>query len=207
MAVIIEGIITVLCGFAVMPFLVSSPATTRWMTEQERRFAAWRMTCDAAGQDDESGTQSMKEGLRLVLKDWKILILVLQQLLIVCSSAYGFFFPVSPTSPHGTQIEPNLTTSQAIVASLKYNTTQTLLLTAPPYFVALGISIAVAWSSGKYNERAFHIAIPMLVTSLGNILVIALPLDNIGGRYFGMYLMTLGMSLLPFPLASNPYSC
>jgi len=170
---IIEGLITVACGLAVLPFLVSSPASTRWMNEEERRFAAWRMTADAAGQDDEGGTQSMKEGIKLVMKDWKILILILQQLLIVCSSSFGFFFP-------------------AIVGSLGYPTTQTLLLTAPPYFVALGVSIAVAWSSGKYNERAFHIAIPMLVTCVGNVLVIALPLNNIGGRYFGMYCMTLG---------------
>jgi MFS family permease len=171
--VLLEGIITFTCGLAVVFVLPSAPSNTRWLNEEERRFAQWRMARDTAGQVDEEGEQSVKAGVKLVFKDWKILVLVLQQLLIVCSSSYGFFFP-------------------AIVKSLGFKTTQTLLLTAPPYFVALAISIAVAWSSGRFNERALHIGLPMLVTAIGNILTITLPLSNIGGRYFAMFLMVLG---------------
>lgn len=65
-------------------------------------------------------------------------------------------------------------------------------MSGPPYFFAFFASIFVAWSSTRLNERALHIAIPMVLSVIGNILAITLPLSNIGGRYFAMFLMTVG---------------
>ncbi|WVR06119.1 hypothetical protein IAU60_003149 [Kwoniella sp. DSM 27419] len=138
----------------------------RFLSEEQRRLAGWRVAGDAAGEADEGDQTSIKKGLRLILKDWK-------QMFISCVQSFSYFFP-------------------SIVASLGFGTNQTLLMSGPPYFFAFFASIAVAWSSTRFNERAYHIAVPMVLSVIGNILAITLPLSNIGGRYFAMFLMTLG---------------
>lgn len=68
------------------------------------------------------------------------------------------------------------------------------------------MSVAVAWSSSKYNERAFHIVVPMLFGAIGNILVITLPFSAVGGRYFAMFLMTVG-TYCAFNCESSTSAC
>lgn len=79
----------------------------------------------------------------------------------------------------------------SIVKTLGYNKVVTLLLTAPPYAFAFFGSLGNSIHAGKTNERAFHIAIPMAISMIGNILCISLTAT--GGRYFAMFLMTLGV--------------
>jgi hypothetical protein len=50
----------------------------------------------------------------------------------------------------------------------------------------------MAWSSDRFNERAFHLLGSQLITILGLILTIVIPLDNLGGRYAGLVILTLG---------------
>ena len=78
--VILEGLITIVVGVAVFFILPSLPSKTKWLSEEQRRLAVWRMTVDGAGEADEGGDQSIKTGIRLVLKDWKILLLIFQQM-------------------------------------------------------------------------------------------------------------------------------
>jgi hypothetical protein len=92
---------------------------------------------------------------------------------ISCVQSFTYFFPT-------------------IVSSLGFGKNETLLLSGPPYFFAFFVSIGVAYSSAKLNERALHIAIPMILSFVGNILVITLPFTAIGARYFAMFLMTIG---------------
>jgi hypothetical protein len=65
--------VTVAVGIAVFFILPSLPSKTRWLSEEQRRLAVWRMTGDAAGEADEGGDQSIKTGIRLVMKDWKVI--------------------------------------------------------------------------------------------------------------------------------------
>ncbi|KAJ9094094.1 hypothetical protein QFC21_006195 [Naganishia friedmannii] len=81
---------------------------------------------------------------------------------------------------------------KTIVKTLGYNTNQTLLLTAPPYMFAFICSVAVAYSSSSFDERGYHIAVPMAIACVGNILVIALPKSQVAGRYIAMFLLCLG---------------
>ncbi|KAI5480783.1 Allantoate permease [Pseudohyphozyma bogoriensis] len=172
---ILEGAITSFLGISCYFLLPSLPSKTTWLSDEERRLSIWRMTIDTAGSNEEEDNLniSKKEAAILVLKDWKILLLILQQLFISHSQSFTYFFP-------------------SIVASLGYNTNQTLLLTAPPYFFAFFSSIAVAVSSSHYHETGYHIAIPMITCAIGNILAITLPLTSIGARYFSMFLLCAG---------------
>ena len=85
----------------------------------------------------------------------------------------------------------------SIVGTLGYNTTVTLLLTAPPYFFAFFCSMATSFHAGHKSERGYHIAIPMFFALLGNLLAMFVP--SLGGRYFSMFLMTAG-SYSPYNL-------
>ena len=77
-----------------------------------------------------------------------------------------------------------------MVETLGFNTTITLVLTCPPYVIAGAISIAVSWSSGRFNERTWHITISKLVALVG--FVLACTTMNVGARYFAMCVFTVG---------------
>ncbi|KAI5480780.1 mfs transporter [Pseudohyphozyma bogoriensis] len=172
---IIEGALTSGVGLACYFLLPSLPSKTKWLSEEERRLSIWRMTVDTSGSNEEEDNLDMTrmQAVRLVLKDWKIMLLIAQQLFIAMSQSFTYFFP-------------------SIVQSLGFGTTETLLLTAPPYFFAFFASVGVAFSSARYRETGFHIAIPMVLCFVGNVMAITLPLNQIGARYFSMFLLCAG---------------
>lgn len=65
-------------------------------------------------------------------------------------------------------------------------------MSGPPYFLAFFLSVGVAISSSRMNERAWHISIPMFASFIGNILCFTLPLSNVAGRYTAMFLLPIG---------------
>jgi len=75
--------------------------------------------------------------------------------------------------------------------TLGYNTTVTLLLTAPPYAAAFVGSIVVAFSSAHFKERCFHIVIPLISSLIGNIMAMLVP--GFGLRYFSIFLTLFGV--------------
>lgn len=77
-----------------------------------------------------------------------------------------------------------------ITAALGFNTTDTLLLTAPPWIWAVLVSIPNAWHADYTGERFFHYAWPALACIVGYI--IAICASSIGARYFAGFLMTTG---------------
>jgi hypothetical protein len=68
-----------------------------------------------------------------------------------------------------------------VVETLGFDTTTTLALTCPPYLVAGFISVAVSWSSGRFNERTWHTTASKLVACAG--FAIAAGTYNIAARY------------------------
>jgi hypothetical protein len=158
--VILEGAVTAFVGIAVYFVLPSYPDKCTFFNDEQRRLSVWRTTQDAMGEADE-GETSLKKGAKLVFKDWKasrssrarvqstypdapqILMLIFQQMFISCSQSFTYFFPT-------------------IVKTLGFGANETLLLTAPPYLFAFFCSVAVAYSSSRFEERGFHIAIPMV---------------------------------------------
>lgn len=68
--------------------------------------------------------------------------------------------------------------------------TLTLLLGCPPALLAAVLALALAYTSDKYSERTFHIAIPLLVALVG-LIISAASLDSIA-RYVSIYLYLAG---------------
>jgi ABC-type dipeptide/oligopeptide/nickel transport system permease component len=86
-----------------------------------------------------------------------------------------------------------LTTSQffpTVVSSLGFNTTITLVLTAPPSLVAGVVGICVGISSGKFNDRTWHITVMMGIAVVG--FVISAVTLNVPARYLSCFLFASG---------------
>ncbi|EOD44167.1 putative allantoate permease protein [Neofusicoccum parvum UCRNP2] len=169
---ILEGCFTIGVALLAGLLLPNYPKDVKWLTDEEREYAIWRLSTEVAGQDDGEDDKSVWYGGLLALKDPKVYMLILIQFSLNTGMAYTYFFP-------------------SIVKTLGYNKVVTLLLTAPPYAFAFFGSLGNSIHAGKTNERAFHIAIPMAISMIGNVLCISL--TSTGGRYFAMYLMTLGV--------------
>ncbi|KAF9874419.1 hypothetical protein CkaCkLH20_07982 [Colletotrichum karsti] len=132
---IIEGSVTALVAIFGFFLLPDDPSETRWLTEEERKLAVDRIRRDTVGQQERGSTL---DGLKQACKDPRTwLFCFIQNTHISCCSFNNFF----PT----------------IVRSMGFQSTTALLLTAPPYFVSGILGIPLAWSSGKFNERTWHI--------------------------------------------------
>lgn len=160
---IIEGSITVfvaLCSLAILP---DWPSTTRWLTTTERAVAEWRLIRDA-GQVDEDD-ERWSYGFKLTFKDWRVYVFCLMLLCIQVSSATSNFFP-------------------SVVETLGYTRVKTLLLTAPPYFLGMTISIVNNYSADRLQNSSFHIMWPMVLSIIG--FVVGASATAEGPRYFAM---------------------
>jgi len=77
-----------------------------------------------------------------------------------------------------------------VVETLGFSSTITLVLTCPPYLIAGAVTVLVSWSSGKFNERTWHITISKIVATIG--FVAACATLNTIGRYISMVVFTIG---------------
>ncbi|KAL2824946.1 major facilitator superfamily domain-containing protein [Aspergillus cavernicola] len=166
---IIEGAITIFIAMIAVFILPNFPRTTTWLSEEEKQLAAWRLEEDI-GEDDwvDSEQQSFLHGAMLAFSDIKTWILMLLILCIVSSASVTNFFPT-------------------VVETLNYGNIETLLLTAPPYVLAVITAFANAWHADRTGERYFHITLPLYVAVVA--FVIAATTTAVGPRYLSMMLM------------------
>jgi MFS family permease len=170
---IIEGVITVVIAVSAFWVLPNFPRTTSWLTEEERQLAVYRLKEDV-GEDDwtSSESQTFFHGLKLALADIKTWILTVLLLAIVSSASVTNFFPT-------------------VVKTLGYSNVKTLLLTAPPYVLAVITTYLNAWHADRTGERFLHIVLPLCVGVVAFILCAAT--HSIAGRYVAMMLMVPGV--------------
>lgn len=165
---IILGIVTF--GIAVIAIFVlpDHPLTTRWLSEEQRQLAHARMERDTVGLEESRGSWV---GLQQAAKDPKLWVLTLLQTMHLAACGFNSFFPT-------------------VVKTLGYSKTMTLVLTCPPYLVAGIFSVALAWSSGRKNERSWHITAGMVVALVGFIM--AASSLHTGVRFVSLFLFATG---------------
>ncbi|OOQ81915.1 MFS transporter [Penicillium brasilianum] len=166
---IIEGSVTVfvaICAFFILP---DYPSNTRWLSPTERAVAECRLLEDSGQVDEDGGGWSY--GFKKAFADWRLYVFALIFLCIQVSSATSNFFP-------------------SVVQTLGYGRVNTLLLTVPPYMVALFVSIANNWSADRLRNSSFHVCWPLMAAIIG--FVIGAASTNTGARYFAMILMVAG---------------
>ena len=167
---IIEGSITIGIAIPAIFVLPNFPATTKWLTNEERILAQWRLEEDA-GETDEHG-KSMLRGLKLAVKDTRLWVLMLMISCLVSAGSLTNFFPT-------------------IVQTLGYNNTVSLLLTVPPYALAVITTFCNSWHADRTGERTFHVVIPILFGLFSFILAAAT--TNTAARYVAMMFMPAGV--------------
>ena len=148
------------------PFLPDTPLTTRWLSQEERELAHGRLQRDKV---DTTEKGSVWSGLNQAVRDPRVWLFCLMQNLHLSANGFKNFFP-------------------SVIQTLGFGRTATLFLTCPPYMIAGALTLFTSWTSGKYNERTWHITGSKTIAIIGFALAPATL--NTGVRYFSMCLFT-----------------
>ncbi|KAL1861440.1 hypothetical protein VTK73DRAFT_7075 [Phialemonium thermophilum] len=167
---VIEGSVTVALSLGSIFLLPDFPATTRWLSPQERAIAIHRLRVHSGSLDEERG--SVLLGLKMAALDYKVWLLTLIVILKTSAGAVTSFIPT-------------------LVATFEYGKVQSLLMTAPPYLFAAIVAMLVSISSDRLAERYFHLVGPLAVGLVGY--VIAAATTTLAPRYFSLFLMLGGV--------------
>ncbi|KAM0755785.1 MFS general substrate transporter [Meredithblackwellia eburnea MCA 4105] len=165
---IIEGVVTFAIAILALFLLPDHPLTTRWLTPDERLLAQARMDRDTVGLEPSKGAV---HGLKQAIYDRKLWLLTLMQTLHLASCGFNSFFPT-------------------VLSALKFNTTITLVLQTPPYLTAGFVAVVFGITSGKLNERTWHITASMITAIIG--FVISCTTLQVAPRYFSCFLFAIG---------------
>jgi MFS family permease len=169
---IIEGVATI--GVAVIALFVlpELPATTRWLSNEERLLGVVRMIEDVGTADDDvddSGeSKTALAGLKMALKDPKVGLWWLLLFSTATSAGINAVFP-------------------SIVGSLGFSRAKTYLLTAPPWLLVTATSLINSYHSDKTGERFYHVIAGPCVALCAFILGIATTAT--APRYVAMMLL------------------
>ncbi|KAL7006706.1 hypothetical protein EMMF5_003592 [Cystobasidiomycetes sp. EMM_F5] len=173
---ILEGIPAIIVGVVVYFYLPDYPETAKFLTPEEREFAAKRM-----GPHAPKGTDKHfdKADFFATIKAWQFWVFALQYFLMTNSlNAFGFFAP-------------------SIVLGLGFTGPTGQLLTVPPNAFAFFVIIFNSWSSDRFRERPRHIIAGLLFTGTGYLLLAVT--TNLGARYTGLMLAACTNSaVIPF---------
>ncbi|KIR60522.1 MFS transporter [Cryptococcus bacillisporus CA1873] len=165
---IILGVVTFGISIIAMWLLPDHPRTTRWLSPEEQELAHFRMERDTVGLEESKSTLA---GLKQAAADPKLWLLTLLQTLHLAACGFNSFFPT-------------------VVKTLGYSTTLTLVITCPIYLVAGIFSVALAWSSGRRNEKSMHITFGMVVALIGFIMAAASLKTAV--RFISLFLFATG---------------
>ena len=168
---IIEGSGTMLVGVVAFFLLPDFPRSGKktWLTEQQQRYAEWRIADSVNGEIDE--TESMKQGLKNTVTDIKVWLLVATQVCLLSSQTWTYFFP-------------------SIVQTLGYGKIRSLLLTSPVYVFGFFTSIGNSLIAQRTGHRAILIVWPLCLAIVGNAMVVSSRMTAV--RYTGMFVMCAG---------------
>ncbi|GKT48628.1 putative transporter [Colletotrichum spaethianum] len=89
---IIEGVVAIAFALVAMWILPDYPHTTKWLTNEERAYAAWRLIEDIQ-EADTYGEQGIMDGVKMAVRDYRLYIFVLMQHVSLISQTFQYFFP------------------------------------------------------------------------------------------------------------------
>lgn len=160
----IEGALTIAVALLAIFILPDFPATTKWLTEEERALALRRLEEDGRGKD-ENEDSSGRAGLWMAITDWKVWWMALLLTSWVVSLSFNAYFPT-------------------LSATMGFSGTVTLLLCAPPFLFTTVVAFGLSRHSDKTNERFYHCIGSLVLGILG--FVIAQSTMNTAARYISL---------------------
>ncbi|KAF4435900.1 hypothetical protein F53441_13408 [Fusarium austroafricanum] len=169
---VIEGAPTILFAPIVYFFLIDSPSTAKFLTEEEKTFAVERVQ---SWDSEFKQPVSWRQILAAVI-DYKNYVHAIIH--FCCNFSFAALSNFLPT----------------IVHSMGYDSITAQGLTAPAYFAAFLLCMSAAFVSDKYGKRGFIVAGFAAMGALGyGILAGVQDMDRKGVRYAGVWLAACGI--------------
>ncbi|KAH7084776.1 major facilitator superfamily domain-containing protein [Paraphoma chrysanthemicola] len=168
---ILEGAATVGIGGICACLMPEFPHNSKkFLSQAERDLAVWRVESEAGAGEAAAHEEkeSVLKGFSKALADPKLLTLIFCNLLSQAQGSIANYFPT-------------------LVRSLGFNSTISLLLTAPPYILAGFVYYWLMWYSDRKN-----VAYPIILTCIGiaiGMYIIPMATLNVGARYFSMMIL------------------
>ncbi|KAL4907262.1 hypothetical protein BDW74DRAFT_122383 [Aspergillus multicolor] len=163
----IEGAATMFIAILAGVILPDLPTNTRGFTQEELEVAQLRMTEDVGEADVDAEGSGPWDGFFMAIKDPKMYIMMFTLTAYVVGLSFNAFFP-------------------SLTETLGFGYVPTLLMSAPPWVFSCIFSLCVAWSSDRYQEKFWHIVIPMLVGLIG--FIICMSTLQTAARYVALFL-------------------
>lgn len=149
--------------------LPNFPSTTSWLSSEERIVALRRIKdCIGEESDASNNREPFFTGFKQAIRDNKTWLLMVAYGGCVSASSVTRFFP-------------------SVVATLGYSNVTSLLLTAPPYGLAIITTAAVGYHADLSGERYFHLLGCLVVALVA--FVITASTTTFAPRYLGIMLM------------------
>jgi MFS family permease len=163
----IEGAITMAIAISAAFILPDLPHNTRGFSKEELEVAQLRMMEDVGEADLDSEGQGAFDGLFMALKDVKIYVMMFTFAAYVVGLSFNAFFPT-------------------LTGTLGFSYVPTLLMSSPPWVFSCIVSLVVAWSSDRSQEKFWHIVGPIITGLVG--FVISMCTLNVAARYVALFL-------------------
>ncbi|KAF5671407.1 nicotinamide mononucleotide permease [Fusarium heterosporum] len=169
---IIEGVPTIIFAPVVYFFLIDSPATAKFLTEEERTFAAGRLQA----RDNKSKQAVSWKQIIAGIIDYKNYVHAIIH--FCCNFSFAALSNFLPT----------------IVNNMGYDSITAQGLTAPVYFAAFLLCVSTAFISDRYGNRGYIVATFAAIGAVGfGLLAGVQDMDRTGPRYTGVWLAACGI--------------
>ena len=167
---IIEGAITMAVCIGGWFIIIDFPTQSdKFLTPQQKSFIIQRIN-DDRGDAEEDKINASK--IMMHLKDWKLYCWAFSLMASTLPGyAYSYFLPI------------------ILRQGMGYSSTQSQLLSAPPYVLAAIVAYISGWLGDKYKIRGPIIAVHQALTAVGMIITVYGKVNSF--RYFGAFLGTL----------------
>lgn len=135
---IIEGVLTVACGFGLYFILPDYPQNARYFSSEERRLARIRILFDRQ-LSVHATTRRMTswEAFKAVVCDWKTLFFLVSYSIIILGMSISYFVPT-------------------ILKAMGYTNVTAQWMTVPIWITGAVCQLALSWTSDKTQDRRWH---------------------------------------------------
>ncbi|KAG0142375.1 hypothetical protein CROQUDRAFT_717707 [Cronartium quercuum f. sp. fusiforme G11] len=144
---IIEGVVTMLASLVVVPLLPDWPSNTTWLTVEQRALAQARLNAEAPRRFKLDKPLTHLQSFKAAVGDWRTYIFCFMYTVILSANTVSYFIPT-------------------ITVSLGYTGQKAQFMTVPVHICAVVSIIFITLSADYFNETAFHIAIPTLISGI-----------------------------------------
>jgi MFS family permease len=173
---ILEGAATVVIAFVAFFVLPDYPHSTKWLSEEERICAVYRLAADVGRTERvDSESVSVWHGLGLAAKDYRVWCFATMQMANTACISFSYFFP--------TLIKELGFTSNTMV----------LLISAAPYVLAFFSIIGMSYYTDRVQVRSTTGIGSMAIAAVAIATIIGLQTSSQWGRFAMLFPVVCGI--------------